>query len=166
MRRHEGDRIDLVGVTADCAIVLDKADRLRVGIHIGERPRKGGIARELQDARLSELVGAEHLVEDAHRHLHGSQHAIDLIGTMGVVLDRKIHIASLVVFHGVGCGLHRREVANGCLRLELHRAAAILDHFRYGITECDGRDAEALAHAAGEACDRFLANAQEIDLLE
>lgn len=36
-----------------------------------------------------------------------SQHAIDLIGMLRVVRDRKIHTASLVVFHGVGCELHR-----------------------------------------------------------
>jgi hypothetical protein len=72
------------------SIVGDEEHSLRPRNGVGERLGELGVARELLEAQLAELVGAEIGLIVVERPLHRRLHPVDVPGVLGVVIDRQL----------------------------------------------------------------------------
>ena len=69
------------------------------GMVFGQRLREARVARELDDAHLAVLVGAERVGEVVERLLHRVDHARDVVGVPGVVVDLDRDVVPAVARH-------------------------------------------------------------------
>ena len=121
MGRDIGGVVDLVGPVR----VGGEPNGLGIGNGVGEGLGEAGIARELQDPGLPELVGAEVGLKVVQAPLHGGHHALDVPGVTGVVVDREVDALVGLTADGVAGGLDREEVQDRGVGAEAHRPASV-----------------------------------------
>ncbi len=130
-----GDHVDL-GVIAG---VDDEADAFGIGDGVGEGLGEIGVVRELQDARLAELIGAEVGLVVVEPELQRRDHAIDVPRVVGVVIDGEVDALIEFMAHGVLGRLHREEHVDRRFGAKLADMATVGDTVGHPIARRDRR---------------------------
>ena len=127
-----GDQVRVLGPRG----VEDEAGGLRVRDGARKRLREIAVRRELDHPQLAELERAEVRREVVERFLHQGDHAVDVVGVPGVMVDGERDVFPAILADCVGGRLDRKEIVDRRLGAEVRDPPAA-GHL--GVEEVAGR---------------------------